>query len=391
MTRPAPMTNTHPDDALAGIEVTGDFEPFRQRNDIFTRAFWDSSIRSDKTDRFFASYRIEAAPRRGDGFQHRDFALRNAAWLVSDVLSARGAADGIREGFQAAIRPDTPVASEALAVDDPGRMSDEIKRVARFFGADLCGITRLDARWQYATRVDTRDMSEAPNDLPEGVCTVIVLGHQMDAGLVATYPSALAGAATGRAYSEEAAIVTQLAAYIRNLGYEAVASMNDTGLAIPYALQAGLGEYARNQMVITPAYGPRLRFSKIYTNLPLQHDRPRKLGVAEFCAICTKCADACPVKALPYGPPTDEPRGLSAIRGVRKWTSDAERCFGFWASQASDCAICLRVCPFNRDFGKLRHRLWQRLALSPLRKLALWLDRGRGKRIKPAEWWRGKA
>lgn len=95
--------NTHPDDALAGIEVTGDFEPFRQRNDIFTRAFWDSSIRSNKTDRFFASYRIEAAPRRGDGFQHRDFALRNAAWLVSDVLSsARGAEHGIRDGFQAA-------------------------------------------------------------------------------------------------------------------------------------------------------------------------------------------------------------------------------------------------------------------------------------------------
>jgi reductive dehalogenase len=229
-------------------------------------------------------------------------------------------------------------------------------------------------------------MSETPNDMPDGMTSVIVMGHQMEEDLVATYPSALAGAATGREYSHEASVVMQVAAYIRNLGYEATASMNDTGLVIPYAIKAGLGEYARNQMVITPEFGPRLRFSKIFTTLPLTHDTPKPKGVRAFCDICTKCADACPVNALPFGPPalsTD----TSAIKGVRKWTSDAEKCFGFWAKLSSDCAICMRVCPFNRDFSKWHHRAWLRLALSPLRKLALWLDRGRGQRRKPSEWW----
>ena len=46
---------------------------------------------------------MEAAPRRGEGFNQRDFALRNAAWLVSDIISNRGAEAGKREGFQAAI------------------------------------------------------------------------------------------------------------------------------------------------------------------------------------------------------------------------------------------------------------------------------------------------
>lgn len=373
-------------DAAAGIDVTEEFERFEQRNDVFTRAFWDDSIRSKQTDAFFASYRMDAVPRRGDGFTQKDFALRNAAWLISDVISERHASDGEREGFQAPIRADTPVADDQIAVDDPAQMSAEIKRIARFFGADLCGITALDDRWLYASRVDTRDMSAAPNTLPEGITHVIVLGHQMDEDLVATYPSALAGAATGREYSHEAAIVMQLAAYIRNLGYEAVASMNDTGLVIPYALQAGLGEYARNQMVITPQFGPRLRFSKIFTSLPLTSDMPKPLGVQKFCDICTKCADACPVKALPYGPPatsTDQ----SAIKGVRKWTSDAPKCFSFWAKLASDCAICMRVCPFNRDFTKARHKLWLKLALSRFRRLALWLDRKRGLRVKPSTWW----
>lgn len=379
--------HNHPDDAAAGIEVTPDFERFTQRNDIFTRAFWDPAVRSAKTDAFFSSYRMEAAPRRGDGFGQRDFALRNASWLISDVITNRGADTGRREGFQAPIANDTPVAADALPVDDPTAMSAEIKRIARFFGADLCGITDLDTRWLYESRVDTRDLSAAPNDLPHGLTHVIVLGHEMEQDLVATYPSALAGAATGREYSHEAAVVMQLAAYIRNLGYEATASMNDTGLVIPFAVKAGLGEYARNQMVITPEYGPRLRFSKIFTNLPLTEDTPKPKGVRAFCDICTKCADACPVKALPYGPPEVSGTTPSAIKGVRKWTSDAAKCFGFWAKLSSDCAICMRVCPFNRDFTKWHHKLWLKLALSPWRKLALRLDRKRGGRVKPATWW----
>ena len=380
-----------PGDADAGIRVTEDFEPFAQRDDIFTRAFWDDAVRSDRTDAFFRSYRMGFAPRRGDGFSQRDFALRNASWLISDIFTDRRAAEGRREGFQAPITDDTPVAPDQVE-SDPDVMAAEIKKVARFFGADLCGIAPFDPRWIYSTRVDTRDFSESPTGIPEGMTSVIVLGHQMDEGLVATYPSALAGAATGREYSHEAAIVIQLAAYIRNLGYRATASMNDSGLVIPMALQAGLGEYARNQLVITPEFGPRLRFSKIFTDLPLAQDKPRKFGVAEFCDICTQCADACPVKALPYGPPTDDRPNRSAIRGVVKWTSDAEACFGFWAKLASDCAICLRVCPFNRDFSKPQNRIWLRLALSPLRRLALWLDKrsGRGRRTKPADWWRGK-
>ncbi|WP_164661024.1 4Fe-4S double cluster binding domain-containing protein [Tropicibacter sp. Alg240-R139] len=374
-------------DAAAGIDVTEDFERFTQRNDVFTRAMWDNRVKSKHTAKFFASYRMEATPRRGDGFTQKDFALRNAAWLISDVMTNRFADQGRREGFQAPISSDTPVAPLQAEIDDPAKMSDEVKRIAKFFGADLCGVTDLDDRWLYTSRVDTRDLTEAPLDLPEGLNSVIVLGHEMDKELVATYPSALAGAATGREYSHEASVVMQLAAYIRNLGYEAVPSMNDTGLVIPYAVKAGLGEYARNQMVITPEFGPRLRFSKIFTNLPLAHDIPEPKGVKAFCNICTKCADACPVKALPYGPPSTDTANVSAIKGVRKWTSDAEKCFSFWAKLSSDCAICMRVCPFNRDYSKRRHKLWLKLALSPLRKLALRLAKDHGQRSKPGDWW----
>ncbi|WP_311200182.1 hypothetical protein [Leisingera sp. M658] len=72
-------------------------------------------------------------------------------------MPGRRAHDGIREGFQAAIRPGTPVAMEALEIDDPAKMPAEVKRIAKFFGAGHCGITDLDERWINTARVDTRD------------------------------------------------------------------------------------------------------------------------------------------------------------------------------------------------------------------------------------------
>ena len=375
-----------PTDSAAGIETTDEFKQFAQKNDVFTRAFWDPTVRTDKTDAFFGSYRMEAIPRRGDGFTQKDFALRNASWLISDIMTDRHANKGQREGFQAPISNDTPVANEKVEYQNPSDASAEIKKISQFFGSDLCGITHLDKRWLYSKRVDVRDMSEVELGLPDGLTSVIVLGHQMDKELVQTYPSALGGAATGREYSHEATIVMQVAAYIRNLGYQAVASMNDTGLVIPMAIQAGLGEYARNQLVITPEFGPRLRFSKIFTDMPLEADKPKRPGVAKFCDICTKCVDACPVKALPSGPPKTG-GGLSSIKGVRKWTSDAEKCFSFWATLSTDCAICMRVCPFNRDFSTWSQRIWLKLALSPARRVALWMDRYREGRVKPSNWW----
>ena len=131
----------NPDDLAAGIETTTQFKRFSQRNDVFSRAFWDDTVRSAASQAFFGSYRMEATPRRGDGFTQKDFALRNASWLISDIMTDRFAADGRREGFQAPISNDTPVAGEKLQFETPGAAAANIKKAARFFGADLCGVT----------------------------------------------------------------------------------------------------------------------------------------------------------------------------------------------------------------------------------------------------------
>jgi len=74
---------------------------------------------------------------------------------------------------------------------------------------------------------------------------------------------------------------------------------------------------------------------------------------------------------------------------VNKWTTHAEKCFKFWAAQNSDCSICIRVCPYNRDFSHWYNRLWRDLAGTRLRHLMLWIDQRfspRG-RASSQKWW----
>ena len=78
-------------------------------------------------------------------------------------------------------------------------------------------------------------------DLPDDLTHVVVIVNEMDHHTIQTVPSALSGAATGQGYSRDIIALLSLTQYIRNLGYRAVASLNDTALSIPLAIQAGLG------------------------------------------------------------------------------------------------------------------------------------------------------
>ena len=376
-------------DEKSGFKISDEFERFNQINDIFSRAFWDDSVRNKHSDAFFESHRVQPKGKRAVGFKQKDFALRNASWALSDTFSDRNAHKGNREGFQSWMENDSLIAEEKIRIDDQKSFTIEFKKIAKLFGADLIGITPIDKRWHYSKKVNTLEFKPVSNKLPGNFTSVIVMGHAMDKGLVDTYPSALASSAAGFEYSREAAIVTQMTTYIRSLGYEALGSMNDTALVIPYVIQAGLGEYGRHQMVITPEFGPRVRFSKIFTTLPLHYDEPKHHGITEYCNKCTKCADACPPKALPKGPPSYNVINKSTIKGVKKWSANCEKCFDYWTKLKTDCAICMRVCPFNRDFNSLRGKIFWKMATSFLQPIALWWEKKRGmpRRLKPETWW----
>ena len=384
------MEDPRAGDQEAGFQVGQEFRRFSQRDDIFCRSFWDPEIRSDRSDMFYETYRTPRMKWRDvEGFTQRDYALRNASWHVTDVFAEMREQGDRREGFldpYSVLRDGPGVRAD---VDSPAQGTREIKHVARTFGADLIGVTGYDERWVYTHAYSRDGEEEKPQELPSDLPHVIVIAQSMDKGLIETVPSALSGTATGLGYSKDTLVLLALSQYIINLGYNAVPTMNDTALAIPLAIKAGLGEYGRHGLLITPEYGPRVRLGKIFTDFPLAHDRPRRFGVRETCEVCRRCTDACPAKAIASGDPSAEVHNRSNIQGVAKWTTDAERCFRFWSNQNTDCSICVRVCPYNRDYSKWWNRVWRRMAGGSLRRFALWWDQrsGRGDRRSPARWW----
>ena len=371
-------------------KITPDFKRFNQKNDIFNRSIWDDTV---NPKHFFKSYDItNFAPKKSKGFDHWDFALRNASWHLTDVVGEmKFETAGRVEGFTDYYSIHTQGPPSKVALPDIAETTRRIKKVAGIVGAGMVGICPIEERWVYSHNYSRKDQANPALDLPASMRHAIVLILPMDYELSKTIPSALGGTTTGLGYTNSLSAANALAQFITNLGYEAIASLNDTALNIPMAISAGLGEYGRNGLLITPKYGPNVRIAKVFTDLPLLSDKPIEFGVKQFCETCRKCSDACPVKAIAKGEPQANPPNFSSLQHITKWTVNAEKCFKFWVGMNSDCSICIRVCPYNKDYSKWWNRLGIRLANSPLRSLMLWLDGklGFGKR-HAAKWWWGR-
>ncbi len=370
------------------FQIQPSLKAFNPKNDIFNRSVWDEKVDAKN---FFISYDIaNYAPKKSKGFDHWDYALRNASWHLTDVVGEmKFEAEGRVEGFTDFYSIQTPPSREKAELPSIAETTRRIKKAATTFGAGMAGICEVDERWVYSHHFNRKTANTRPSELPAHLKYAIVLILPMDYQLGRTFPAALSGTTTGVGYSASLNCANSLAQFIVNLGYDAVASLNDTALNIPMAIQAGLGEYGRNGLLITPKFGPNVRIAKVFTDLPLQTDKPVEFGVARFCDICRKCSNACPVKAIPGGKPQSAPPNISSSEGVTKWTVNSEKCFKFWVGMNTDCAICIRVCPFNKDYSKWWNRLGVRLANSPLRRIMLWLDDliGFDKRRSPGSWW----
>ena len=177
--------------------------------------------------------------------------------------------------------------------------------------------------------------------------------------------------------------------FIRGLGYQAVPCGNDSGLSVPLALAAGLGDWSRMGLLVTPEYGPRVRLCKVFTDMPLEPDEYRPSGVVEFCGL-QEVRRALPFQAIPHGEMTDEGPNISSHSGVRKWYVDCEQCFGQWARNRMDCTVCIRVCPFNKRPGAI-HDLarWMVRRTPVVNRGLVWLDDtlGDGRQQPAQDWW----
>jgi reductive dehalogenase len=254
--------------------------------------------------------------------------------------------------------------------------------VALLFGAELVRITRVDPRWVYQGI-----------EIPHPYAIVIAVSHIPS--LNRTAPSHFSWMSATDTYSRLKFITTQVSDFIRSLGYDAAyretLGWNPEMLMVPMAIDAGVGEFARNGRVLSPEFGINMRLKPVTTDLPLEVDPPISFGVHEFCMVCENCAIYCPAQAIPSGPPTDKPFSIHNNPGFRKWYIKADQCLIFWAANKKkwlSCGgRCISVCPWNKPLNFL-HNLVRWTAIhspSAIKKTLVWGDQvfyGRRKSIR---------
>lgn len=378
--------------------VVGKVERFDQKNEMFKRVLWDPT-QLDVGKRFYSQKDYqELLSRSKPGYTFEDAAFMDAAWHLERAF-AQGNWGGKRGLFAwESIEPSRwqRPPGVKLPVEDPTKMTRDIKRVARFFGASLVGVCKLDRRWLYSYYYDIfeREHPEhAPLEISEEYKYAIAIAIEMDYEAIRSSPAKAASAAAGLGYSKMAFSAGLLAQFIRYLGYKAIPSGNDTACSIPIAIDAGLGELSRMGLLITPEFGPRVRLCKVLTDLPLVPDKPIEFGVWDFCLKCEKCAEHCPSQAIIFGEPTQEIHNISNREGLLRWPINAENCFKFWAANSNDCINCIRSCPFNKPPGWLHSAVrWGVRNTRWLDPLFVRIDNllGYGKRGKAESFWNSK-
>lgn len=402
-------------------EVKKDYQPPRNYDTVFGSAFFGRALQA-------AGKPVDAEMmKHGDSFlrkinyefdnsskSHNQLgkALTGGAWALSNKCAGPSPGAISDYGLMSWAQPeDKPpyalmdhnfIQKEKYQFKTKQEAAAAIKRAAKLYGADLVGITQRDTRWDYREFLNMvppmgREMFPPPPDpqsmpkilemmktwgpdkffhgwerFPFEPKTVIVLAFEMDYEAIASSPSEIGAAAVGAGYSRMAKVSYQLSVFLKQLGYHAVSCGNDTGLSIPYAIAAGLGEGSRSGLLVTFNYGPRVRLAKVYTDLELvEYDKPKTFGVMEFCKTCRRCADACPAKAIshddePSFEPTHEYKDNAYFnaKGVNKYYNNLRKCFQFWDKNAADCNNCIATCPYNKpDFW--HHRLVRNMGLLP--------------------------
>jgi len=103
------------------------------------------------------------------------------------------------------------------------------------------------------------------------------------------------------------------------------------------ALLSGLGSFGISNMILTPQYGPRIRFGSVFTAAELP---PDPLIGKQLCTRCMRCVEMCPSKSLSR---QDYPDGLTDKMGCAGYSAKLNERY------ISPCGICIKVCPVGED------------------------------------------
>jgi len=235
-------------------------------------------------------------------------------------------------------------------------LKKEIIRKCRELQIPLVGFAPVD-RWE-------NPPEELPNKFDEWIPeefwpqsiypeakTVIVIGLPVQLPIVETAPSiyyhelykTVNAALDAKAYEISNFLTSKgyPSIYLPRDGYGDIEVLLEKPLAFfshrHAAYLAGLGSFGLSNVLLTPEYGPRVRFTSIFTTAEIEGD---PIKGEDLCTRCLACYNHCPVNAVKregeFPPLVDK-------------ISCALRSKELRGEYRSPCGICIKVCPVGED------------------------------------------
>ena len=258
--------------------------------------------------------------------------------------------------------------SKKPAKVNPEKAGGFIRQWLKRSGAHSVGFTRLEDYHLYSHK------GRGPNSgspIGRQHAYAIAITVEMDHRMMQSAPQGSTLMESYDQYLQSGVLALKLAAWIRELGYDATAHIDGNYEVICplVAADAGLGTIGRMGLLMTPRLGPRVRISVVSTNLPLLYQKVLSdRTTLHFCQLCKKCASVCPASAIPE----EERRNID---GIQRWQIDSERCYHYWTTSGTDCGRCISACPYSHpDNGFHRFIRWGIKNNLHFRRVAIKLD-----------------
>ena len=184
----------------------------------------------------------------------------------------------------------------------PSRLHDSLKARLEIHGASVWGVADLDP---------LRRAKETGDALPEHLCReygrAVVMGVRLQDDVLEQIddrPTPLYFHHYRQANFFLDRVAFDIARLLQDAGHSALAipatqiisrePMRGYACHRLLGWAAGLGWWGRNNLLVHPAYGSRVRYVSVLTNAPLETGRP----LTDTCGECVECVSVCPAGAI---------------------------------------------------------------------------------------------
>jgi epoxyqueuosine reductase len=240
-------------------------------------------------------------------------------------------------------------------------LKEELRKEAFKLNFSLFGVPQLE-KLQKEPFPPGRGIQTPKEALPS-VKSIIILGFRiwdevMNAVACTPIPKTNVAFAGGHEYYNFYYEITmarawQLAHHLWKKGFTAIAN-NTIHLKVGAHL-AGLGHIGKQTQVITPEFGPRLRWVAILTDAHLDPDQPFKKDLCGDCEICVK---SCPFNAILPGTSLGVAPGKKVDMDKCIVSRELEEDFSPYIEKYvrritprgfMECTICNLACPIGKE------------------------------------------